>query len=163
MPSIAITTTMPANSTARPDVSIEISVASRDVLARAALEPEAVEDQQRVVDADADADHRRQLRRPVDDVEHLGADHGGQREAHDHREQRVEQRQAHRDDAERQEQHERRDEDAEDLAGAALLGGRPVDDVAAERDLDAALAVERERVLGHRLDGRGVDVAARPS
>ena len=45
----------------------------------AALEPEAVEDQQRVVDADADADHRRQLRRPVDDVEHAGADDGRQR------------------------------------------------------------------------------------
>ena len=29
MPSIAITTTMPANSTARPDVSIATSVASR--------------------------------------------------------------------------------------------------------------------------------------
>ena len=75
---------------------------------------------------------------------------GHQREADDHREQGVEQRQAHRDDAEREEQHERGDEDAEDLAGAALLGGRPVDDVAAERDLDAALAVELERVLGHR-------------
>ncbi len=81
-------------------------------------------------------------------------------EAHDHREQGVEQRQPHGDHAERQEQHERRDEQAEDLAGAALLGRRPVDDVAAERDLDAALAVERERVLGHRLDRRGVGVAA---
>ena len=29
IPSIAITTTMPANRTARPDVSIEVSVASR--------------------------------------------------------------------------------------------------------------------------------------
>ena len=159
MPSIAITTTMPANSTARPDVSSAISVASRTSRPRAALEPEAVEDQQRVVDADADPDHRRQLRRPVDDVEHARADHGHQREAHDHREQGVEQRQAHRDHAERQEQHDRRHEEAEDLAGAALLGGRPVDDVAAERHLDAALAVERERVLGHRLDRRGVDVA----
>ena len=51
--------------------------------------------------------------------------------------------------------------DAEDLAGAALLGRRPVDDVAAERHLDPALAVERERVLGHRLDLRGIDVAGR--
>ena len=54
----------------------------------AALEPEAVEDQQRVVDANADPDHRRQLRCPVDDVEHAGSHHGHQPEAHDHREQR---------------------------------------------------------------------------
>ena len=71
----------------------------------------------------------------------------------------VEQRQPHRDHAERQEQHERRDEDAEDLPGAALLSRRPVDDVAAERHLDPALAVERQRVVGHRLDLLGVDVA----
>ncbi|MFP5394482.1 MAG: FGGY-family carbohydrate kinase, partial [Gammaproteobacteria bacterium] len=43
--------------------------------------------------------------------------------------------------------------------GAALLGGRPVDDVAAERDLDAVAPVELERVLGHRLDLLDVDVA----
>ena len=85
--------------------------------------------------------------------------HGDQREAHDHREQGVEQRQPHRDDAERQEQHQGRHEDAEDLPGAALLGRRPVDDVPAERHLDPALAIERERVLGHRLDLRGIDVA----
>ena len=129
------------------------------VTSGAAFEPEAVEDQQRVVDADADPDHRRQLRRPVDDVEHTGAHHRHQREAHDHREQGVEQRQPHRDHAERQEEHQGRHEDAEDLPGAALLSRRPVDDVPAERHLDPALAIERERVLGHRLDLRGVDVA----
>jgi len=35
-----------------------------------------------------------------------------------------------------------------------------VDDVAAERHLEAVVAVQLERVLGHRLDGLGVDVAA---
>jgi hypothetical protein len=113
------------------------------------------------IDADTDADHQRQLWCPVDDVDDLRADDRGHREADEHREQRIEQRQAHRDDPERQEQHDRRDENAEKLTRAALLGRRPVDDVATERDLDAVLAVQLEGVFGHRLDALGVDVATR--
>ena len=108
------------------------------VAAGAAFEPEAVEDQERVVDADADPDHRRELRRPVDDVEHAGADDRHQAEAHDHREQRIQERQAHRDHAEREEEHDGRHEETEDLAGAARLGRRPVDEVTAELHLDPA-------------------------
>ena len=65
MPSSEMTTVMPAKTTARPDVSR----LRTDRLARlqAVVQPLAVarDDEQRVVDADADADHRRDLRREL--------------------------------------------------------------------------------------------------
>ena len=70
-PSSEMTTVLPANSTARPAVSI----ARDDGVPRGRARREALavagDDEQRVVDADADADHRRQLRgeaRHRDDV-----------------------------------------------------------------------------------------------
>src|SRR5436305_5675537 len=65
MPSNAMITVRPANSTARPEVSIAVVTASSG--SRPALQPLAVpsDDEQRIVDAHADADHRRQSRREV--------------------------------------------------------------------------------------------------
>ena len=82
-------TVMPAKSTARPAVS------TAAIAAVARLQPfvepvaEAGEDEERVVDADAEADHRRQLRRELGGVEDVGAE-GDQAEADAEREQRGE-------------------------------------------------------------------------
>ena len=79
MPSIEMTTVRPANSTARPAVAIAVRVARSGILAvgQAAAEPR--DDQQRVVDADADADHGRGVRRPLryvdDPAQHLAERH----------------------------------------------------------------------------------------
>ena len=63
MPSSAMITVRPANSTARPDVSIAVIDGLLGI--ETGLQPLAVagDDEQRVVDAHADADHRGQRRR----------------------------------------------------------------------------------------------------
>ena len=137
----------PANSTARPAVSIACTTDSR---ASSKVGPgrrvglaEAREDEQRVVDPDAEPDHRGELGGEVGRVDDV-------REQRDHAEagaeaeQRGDDRQAHRDQrAERQQQHDDRREqpDGRGDAEAGLLGR--LDRLAAELDLQARPARPR--------------------
>ena len=57
MPSSEMTTVMPAKSTERPAVSMAIETDVAHVVAGVELFPVAGDDEQRVVDADAEADH----------------------------------------------------------------------------------------------------------
>ena len=100
---------------------------------------EAGDDEERVVDPDAEADHRRQDRGEVRGVEDVGAE-GDEAEPDAEREQRGEDRQAHRDHrAEGDQQHYDRGEQA-DHEGAVsfFLAFRFLDRAAAELDLEAA-------------------------
>ena len=116
-------TVMPAKSTARPAVS------TAAIAACAGLEPlvepvaEAGEDEERVVDADAEADHRRQLRRELGGVEDVGAERD-QAEADAEGEERGEERQAHRHDrAEGEQQDDDRGQQADHERGVAFFFG----------------------------------------
>ena len=151
MPSSAITTVEPANSTERPAVSIAVTRRGAHVGAGGALAAEAGDDQQRVVDADAEGDHHRQRRGEVGDVED---GRGGEHERHRQRDrgERHDQRHRHRGQrAQHEQEHDDRDGDADELAGAlrGLLGD--LDRLAAELDLQAA---GRPRLGGvdHALD-----------
>ena len=139
MPSSEMTTVMPAKTTARPDVSS----ASDDRLAR--LQPVvqglavAGDDQQRVVDADADADHRRDRGRELGHREEAG-DEADEGDAAADAEQRGDDRQAHRQQrAEGDQQDDDGGDDADELAGELGLLG---EDVAAELDLQALRQVD---------------------
>ena len=57
MPSSEITTVVPANSTERPAVSMAMTDRLADVVAAVQLLSISGDDQQRVVDADAETDH----------------------------------------------------------------------------------------------------------
>ena len=172
MPSRATTTVEPANSTERPAVSMAVRVAARSVGARGALAAEAADDQQGVVDADAERDHHRQGRREVGDVED---GRGGEHERHRQRDRGEghDQRHRHRGErAEHEQEHDDRDRDADELAGALrrLLGD--LDGLAAELDLqtpgrpglggvDHALDVGLVELVGLAVEehGRERDVA----
>ncbi len=95
--------------------------------------------EERVVDADAEPDHGRQLRRPRRDVDQVGHQlHRG--DADDQAEQRHPDRQPHRDEgAERDQQDDHRDDDPRDLAepGGCFL----------EREEQVAAGLQRQRRL----------------
>ena len=76
-PQSEITTVAPAKSTARPAVSMASSTAA--LRTQTVVQPLAVpgDDEQRVVDPDAEPDHRRELRRE------LRHDHDVREQAHD--------------------------------------------------------------------------------
>ena len=65
MPRNEMTTVTPAKATARPAVSIAIDVASSGRVPVVEVLPVAGDDEQRVVDADAEADHAAEERREV--------------------------------------------------------------------------------------------------
>ena len=103
----------------------------------------AGDDEQRVVDADAEADHHAEDQREVGNVDERrqDADAGG---ADEHAHQRSDDRQAHRDDgAERDEQHDDCDGDADQLAARRVL--RDLRELAGEVRLDAVGAGDRRR------------------
>ena len=105
----------------------------------------AREDEQRVVDADAEADHRGELGGEVGRVDHV-REQGDRAEAGAQAEQRGDDRQAHRDQrAEGQQQHDdrRQQPDRRGDAEAGLLGR--LDRLAAELDLQARAARPRGR------------------
>ena len=138
MPSSATTTVEPANSTERPAVSMAVRVAARTLRAGGALAAEAADDQQGVIDADAEGDHHRQRRGEVGDVEDR---RGGEDERHRQpdRRERHDQRHGHRGQrAQHEQEHDDGDGDADELAGALwrLLGD--LDGLAPELDLQAA-------------------------
>ena len=99
--------------------------------------PVARADEQRVVDADADADHRRDLRRERRDVHHPG-EQRDERQPDPDAEHRGHDRQAHREQrTEREEQDEHRGEDADRLTRRLRLVG---EHVTAELHLDLVAA-----------------------
>ena len=108
MPSIETTTVIPANRTARPAVPIAVEVAPSGVLPGGEAAAVAGDDEQGVVDADAEADHGRGRRRPVGDVDHPPEDLA-ERHRDPEPEQCGDQRQPHRHDgAEGDQQDDRR-------------------------------------------------------
>ena len=118
-----MTTVPPAKSTARPLVSIACTTARFGVGAVVERLAVARADEQRVVDADADADHRGDLRRERRNVEHA-REQVHDRESDPDAEQRGHDRQTHREQRpERDQQDDDGREDADELArGHRLLG-----------------------------------------
>jgi hypothetical protein len=115
----------------------------------------AGDDEQGVVDADAEADHHAQDHREVGDVDDRGqdADAGG---ADEQAHQRGDDRQTHRDDgAERDEQHDDGERDADELTGRCVL--LRLREVAGEVRLDTGGASDRRCPCGVvELGGREV-------
>ena len=122
----------------------------------------AGDDEQGVVDADRDPDHRRHGRGDGDDV-HAGGEEPDEEQSDADTEDRAEQRGDHGDDgAERHEQDDHGDDQPDDLRGPCLFGLCPLDDLAAVADLDAGRTgrvgggeQRFELILGHR-SGAGV-------
>ena len=112
---------IPAKRTARPAVSTAAIAAVARLQPLVEAVAEAGEDEERVVDADAEADHRRQLRRELGRVEDVGAERD-QAEPDAEREQRGEDRQAHRHHrAEGQQQDHDRRQQADRERGVAFF------------------------------------------
>ena len=119
------------------------------------------DDEERVVDARPEADHRRELGREARDVEHE-RDEQQPSEADAQREQRGHDRQPHRDHrAEREQQDHDRGEQTEQLARRRLGSQHLLDDVAAGLELHAG-GLCRRHVAGEVVDGRLRDVARPP-
>ena len=144
MPSNAMITVRPANSTARPDVSIAVITAVFGIEAGLQSLAVARDDEQRVVDADADADHRRQRRREAlqrIDVREQTDDREPDRDAGE----RDDDRQRHREHrTERDQQDDDRGEDAD----AFTRQRRPLgllDELTAEPHLRAAASSAARR------------------
>jgi hypothetical protein len=101
---------------------------------------EARQDEQRVVDADADPDQAGDRRRPVGDVDDVREQHDQPARRDAEAEEGDQQRQAGGDHrAEGDQQHDRGAEEPEALRAGGLLRG--VDRIAAELDLEAVAAV----------------------
>ncbi len=119
------------------------------------------DDEERVVDARPEADHRGELGREARDVEHE-RDEQQPSEADAQREQRGHDRQPHRDHrAEREQQDHDRGEQTEQLARRRLGSQHLLDDVAAGLELHAGGSCRRH-VAGEVVDGRLRDVARPP-
>ena len=131
-------TVIPAKSTARPAVSTAAIAAVARLEAFVEAVAEAGEDEERVVDADAEPDHRRQLGREVGGVEDVGAERD-QAEADAEREQRRDDRQPHRDHrAEGEQQDHDRGQQPDREGGVAFFFWSDfLDRLAAELDLQA--------------------------
>ena len=146
-PQIAITTVVPANTTAMPDVPLAWPGRIGDRHPGRHLLAVTGDDEQRVVDADAEPDHRGDRGGDLGDVEEVG-EHRDRREADEQSDERGADRHAHRDDrAERDQQHDHRGDEAVDLGAAevgTLTGAR---DLAAELDLQAGVARGLHRVF----------------
>ena len=139
-PVTEIATVRPAKSTARPADAPASAAASRGRQPVVEQLSEARDDEQRVVDPDAEPDHRDEDRRDRVDVGQPGEDEEQQERRHQ-RHDRERDRDQHRDErAEDDEQHDHRHEQAEHLRGALLE----------RREL--GVAVELDRHAG-RLDG----------
>ena len=162
-----MTTVVPANSTERPAVSMAMPIDSRRVVPGVQLLAVAGDDEQRVVDADAEADHDAEERREVGDGEDV-RQQGDDRHADADAEQRVADRQPHRehrperedqdDDGERETEHlgRRRLERGEDLT--AELDLHTVDLRRQPLDLLADLVGAGERDVVGQLDVRVRDL-----
>ena len=135
MPSRAITTVVPASRIARPEVSIA-SITERSTSPNVEVVlAEARDDEQRVVDPDAEADHQRQLGRDVGHARDVRGE-PDQRDAGDQAEAGGDQRHPRRDQrAERDQQDDQRRDHADRgrRADAEALG--LLDHLAARGDL----------------------------
>ena len=155
--SSARTTVRPEKTTAVPDVRIAVSTASSGVGSGLELLAEPGEHEHRVVDGDADPDHRDHRRH---EDRHLGRrrDEEDRAERDDDRDDRERERQ-HRGD----ERPEERDEDDRDERRGQRLGAREVvlDDLAGmRRRARGAEDVDPRRAVGH-LDPVGQPAADR--
>ena len=139
-PRTAITTVPPARITLRPAVVTASTTASWRLLAGVQRRAEAGEDEQRVVDADADPDQARHRGRPVGHVDDVRQQDDQPARGDAEADQRDHQRQPGGDHrAERDQQHDRGAEEPEALGARGLLRG--VDRIAAQLDLHAVAAV----------------------
>ena len=141
-------TVPPAKTTERPAVAVARAAASRDVVAGAEVLDVPGDEQQRVVDADAEPDHRGDRRGRGADVgdageqrEPAGADARGRRRATP-----IGSPAATTEPNARTRMSEGRD-DADQLAVARHRGGGALGHLAAELDLEAGVAGRRDGVL----------------
>ena len=152
-----MTTVHPANTTARPEVSIARTTARSRIEPVVQALPVAGDDEQRVVDADADADHRRELRARSRDVVTVWLSELDERDADADAEERDEDRQAHREQrAERDEQDHDGGEDADELGGTDP--GTLLEHAPAQRDLralDLLARLRRSACGSRRASGSG--------
>ena len=119
-PVTEMATVRPAKSTARPADAPASAAASREREPLVEVLPEPRDDEQRVVDADAEADHRDEDRGDRVDVGQAGEDEQ-QEERGQQRDDREHDRDERRDErAEDDEQHDDRREQAEQLGGSLL-------------------------------------------
>ena len=133
-PRIAMTTVPPAKTTDLPAVATARPAdSSTDSPVREVFAVPGDEDQ-RVVDAHAEADHAAEHRRPTRDVDQIG-DQGHRADPERETEQRHADRQSHRDDrSEREQQDDDRGEQADRLAESALGLLEREEQVAAQLD-----------------------------
>ena len=133
MPSSEMTTVVPANSTARPAVSMASTVESRTLMPVVQVLPVPGDDEQRVVDADAEADHHAEDVGEVGRAEEVAEEPGDDRADADagegdadgqaHREHRAEGEQEDHDrEAEAERLGRRRLELGEDLTAELDVG-----------------------------------------
>ena len=145
---------------ARERPAVETASRTASALAPPPRRAVAREDQQRVVDADADAEHRGDRRRPV----RRGEDRGQQRDQRrrdPEPEQRQQQRQPGGDDGpERDEQHDRGDRQADRLRGDRPLLGL-LDDAAAELDVRGAAQRQQPFAASRAVRSSGSVVSGR--
>ena len=145
-PRIETRTVVPAKSTARPEVST--ARITRGFRSEPVVEilPVAGDHEQRVVDADADADHRDRSGREARHVDRA-ADDEHESDAGPDAEQRGADRQPHREHRpERDQQDDHRREDPDAFAHTARRG--LLEQVTAERDVQTRYP----DAVGHRLD-----------
>ncbi len=145
-------TVIPANTTDRPAVPMAIDTAVRGIAAVGEFGTVPSDDQQRVVDAHAEADHRGDRTRPFGHVDDVGEQASGG-EADTDAEQRRGEREAHRDQRpERDQQDDRSDEQSWPL-GADAGGLGVVDRLAGELDLHTIGTCR-----GSQVDHLGCDI-----
>ena len=139
MPSIETITTRPANTTARPAVAIALDGGASRLVTVGEVAAEPGDDEQRVVDADTEADHRRGGRRPVRDVDHP-AQELAERDRGAEAEHGGDQRQPHRHGGPEREQQDDGGGDQPDAFGAERGGLGERGDRAADLDLQGVVA-----------------------
>ena len=121
-PLTEIATVTPAKITARPAEAPASAAASGGEAHRAGAALEAGDDEQRVVDADPEADHRDQDRRDRVDVGQAGQEEQEQERRPQSRERQPDRNDHPDEGAEHEEQHDDRRQQAEHLRGALLHG-----------------------------------------
>ena len=141
-----MTTVLPAKATALPELAIAraIDLVSFEPVGETLLVPG--DDEQRVVDADPEPDHRSQRRRHGRYLGHM-TEQGDQREPRGNGDQRRRDRDHHRDrGAEGREQDQDRDADADRLARVRRGLGNLQTEIAPRRDLEPGVGRRRGRV-----------------
>ena len=144
----ATMTVLPAKATAEPDVAPSARWTPRRH-ALAQLRAVAGDDEERVVDPDAEPDHRREGRGDRGDLDQV-PEQADEREAAGEAEDRRRDREAHRDDGpEGEEQDDHRGQDSDRLARAGARLRDRLAEVAADADLEPRVGRGRGRIDDH--------------